>query len=362
MTHLFEPLTIGTLELPHRLLMAPMTRNRATPDGRVTGLSAEYYRQRAGAGLIISESIQPSVRGQGYLLTPGLHTDGQVDSWRAVTTAVHGAGGRIFAQLTHTGRIGHPSIYPDGGLPLAPSAVASGEQLFTPEGMLDHPVPRAMSADDIRTTIADFATAARNAVDAGFDGVELHGGNGYLVHQFLADNTNLRTDEYGGSADRQIRFAMELADAVAGEIGADRLGLRLSPGNPFNHIEELDPAPVYVRLLEALAGQGLAYVHLFEVGDRALTGRLREAWDGCLVLNPHPAPEAFPASPEAAAEAVESGIADAVTLATLWLANPDLDRRVRAGGPYNEPDPATFYGGDHTGLTDYPTLDRVTAA
>jgi len=356
MPHLFEPLSLGKLQLPNRLLMAPMTRSRASVDGVVTDLTAEYYRQRAGAGLIISESIQPSVIGQGYILTPGLHTSDQVEGWRGVTDAVHGAGGRIFAQLTHTGRIGHPRLYPHGGLPVAPSPVASGEQLFSLDGMLDHPVPREMTTDDIRTTVDDFARAARNAIDAGFDGVELHGANGYLIHQFLADNTNLRTDAYGGSVGNRIRFAVEVVTAVVDVIGADRTGIRISPGSPFNHIEETDPAPVYLGLLAALADHHLAYVHLVEVGDRDLTRQLRAAWPGTLLLNPHATPDAFPASADAAVEAVESGVADGAALATLWLANPDLDARIRAGGPFNTADPATFYGGDHTGYTDYPAL------
>ncbi|GAA0430493.1 alkene reductase [Actinoplanes capillaceus] len=358
MPEIFEPVTLGKLQLPSRLLMAPMTRSRASADGVVTALTAEYYRQRAGAGLIISESIQPSVIGQGYLLTPGLHTDDQVEGWRAVTGAVHERGGRIVAQLTHTGRIGHPVLYPNGELPVAPSAVASGEQLFSLDGMLDHPVPRALTTEDIHTTVADFAAAAGNAIDAGFDGVEIHGANGFLIHQFLADNTNLRTDGYGGPVANRIRFAVEVVTAVADRIGAERTGIRLSPGNPFNNIREADPAPVYLALLAALAGQGLAYVHLIEGGDRELTRRLRAAWPGALVLNPHPSAKAYPASPESAVEAIESGVADAVALATLWLANPDLDVRIRAGGPYNTADPATFYGGDHTGYTDYPALGQ----
>ena len=358
MPHMFEPVTLGKLQLPCRLLMAPMTRSRASTDGVVTALTAEYYRQRASAGLIISESIQPSAIGQGYILTPGLHTADQVEAWRRVTGAVHESGGRIVAQLTHTGRIGHPVLYPNGELPLAPSPIASGEQLFSFEGLLDHPVPREMTTEDIGTTIADFATAARNAVDAGFDGVEIHGANGYLIHQFLADNTNQRTDAYGGSTPGRIRFAVEVATAVADSIGADRTGIRLSPGSPFNNIREADPAPVYLALLAALAERDLAYVHLVEAGDRDLTARLRTAWPGFLILNPHPTPDAFPASPDAAAEAIESGLADAVALATMWLANPDLDARIKAGGPFNTPDPATYYGGDHTGYTDYPALAR----
>lgn len=355
--HLFEPVELGKLQLPSRLLMAPMTRSRATADGVVTELTADYYAQRASAGLIISESIQPSVIGQGYIFTPGLHTSEQTEAWRTVTDAVHDKGGRIFAQLTHAGRIGHPSLYPDGALPVAPSTVASGEQLFSLDGMLDHPEPRELTAEDIDATVADFANAARNAIDAGFDGVELHGANGYLLHQFLADNTNLRTDGYGGSVANRIRFVVEVVTAVVDVIGADRTGIRLSPGNPFNNMIEADPAPLYVALLEALADRRLAYVHLAETGDRGLTYQLRAAWPGLLILNPHAAPDAFPATTDAASEALESGAADAVALATMWLANPDLDARIKAGGPFNTPDPATFYGGDHTGYTDYPTLD-----
>ncbi|MFD7847313.1 alkene reductase [Nocardia sp. NPDC059764] len=356
MSTLFEQVSIGRLQLPSRLVMAPMTRNRATLDGLVTELTAEYYTQRANAGLIISESIQPSVIGQGYFLTPGLHNEAQTEAWRQVTDAVHQAGGRIIAQLTHCGRIGHPMLYPDNALPLAPSAVVSGEQLFTPNGMIDHPEPREMTAEDITTTIADFVAAARNAIAAGFDGVEVHGANGYLLHQFLADNTNLRTDNYGGSIANRIRFVTEVVAAVAEAIGADRTGIRLSPGNPFNHIVEADPAPLYVELLTKLSDLDIAYVHIMEGGDRELTTKLRAAFSNSIILNPHATPEAFPATVDAAKEALESGVADAVALATLWLANPDLDARIKAGGPFNTPDEATFYGGDHVGYTDYPTL------
>lgn len=362
MGSLFEPITIGNLPLPNRLLMAPMTRSRASSEGVVSALTAEYYGQRASAGLIISESIQPSVIGQGYINTPGLHSAEQIRAWRTVTNAVHEKGGRIFAQLTHTGRIGHPSLYPDKALPVAPSAVASGEKLFTAEGLLDHPVPREMTADDIRTTVEDFAAAARNAIEAGFDGVEIHGANGYLVHQFLADNTNVRSDDYGGSIANRIRFAAEVAEAIADAIGADRTGIRLSPASPFNNIVEGDPESVYLALLQELAARKLAYVHLVEVGNRELTRKLRSAWPHAFILNPHPSPAAFPATPETAAEALEAGAADAVSLATAWLANPDLVARVKAGGPFNAPDPATYYGGDRAGYTDYPALSQREAA
>ncbi|UZN03008.1 alkene reductase [Cellulomonas sp. S1-8] len=359
MSTLFDPVTVGRIPLPSRLVMAPMTRNRATPQGVVTPLTAEYYAQRAGAGLIVSESIQPSVRGQGYILTPGLHSAEQVAAWRLVTDAVHARGGRIVAQLTHCGRIGHPSLYPDGELPIAPSAVASGEQLIGFEGPLDHPTPREMTPADVATAVQEFAHSARNAVEAGFDGVEVHGGNGFLVHQFLADNTNLRTDAYGGSATHRARFAVEVVRAVADVVGADRVGIRVSPGSPYNGMVEADPVPVYTALLDELAGLGIAYLHVIEMGTRDLTEQLRSAWPGTLILNPHVTMAVYPATAEAAHEAMAAGVADAVSLAALWLANPDLDARIRAGGPFNTPDPATFYGGDHVGYTDYPALADI---
>ncbi|MCP2343699.1 alkene reductase [Actinomadura rupiterrae] len=357
MNELFEPVTVGALELPSRLVMAPMTRSRAADAGQVTDLTVEYYTQRAEAGLIITEAVQPSALGQGYVFTPGLHDDGQVAAWRKVTDAVHEKGGRIFAQLMHAGRIGHPYLYADGALPLAPSAIASGEKLFTPDqGMLDHPEPREMTLADIALAVGEFAQAARNAIDAGFDGVELHGANGYLINQFLADGSNQRTDAYGGSVENRIRFAVEVTRAVAEAVGADRVGLRISPGTPANGISETDTAATHEALLRELNPLGLAYLHIMELGDRALTKKMRDAWDGTLLLNPHPTPESFPAKPEHGVEALRDGVADAVVFGELWLANPDLPARIKAGGPYNEADRATFYGGDHQGYTDYAAL------
>ncbi|WP_433466504.1 alkene reductase [Spirillospora sp. CA-128828] len=356
MQELFEPLSAGKLELSNRLVMAPMTRSRATADGAVTELTVEYYRQRAAAGLIITEGTQPSVRGQGYTATPGLHADDQVTAWRAVTDAVHAEGGRIFAQLMHAGRVGHPVLYPDGGLPLGPSPIASGERLFTPDGMLDHPVPREMTLDDIAQAVEEFVASARNAVAAGFDGVELHGANGYLIQQFLADGSNTRTDAYGGTIENRIRFAVEAARAVADAIGPERVGLRVSPGGTANGVSESDTPELYAALVGAIAPFGLAYLHVMELGNRETTRRIRAGWPGTLILNPHPTPESFPSKPEYGVEALRDGVADAVAFAQLWLANPDLPARIRAGGPYNEADRATFYGGDHRGYTDYPVL------
>ncbi|MFB4308640.1 alkene reductase [Actinomadura sp. GTD37] len=356
MQELFEPLSAGKLELPNRIVMAPMTRSRAGAGGAVTELTAEYYRQRAAAGLIITEGTQPSVRGQGYVDTPGLHSDAQVEAWRAVTAAVHDEGGRIFAQLMHSGRVGHPVLYPDGGLPLGPSPIASGDRLFTPGGMLDHPVPQEMTAADIAQAVEEFAAAARNAVAAGFDGVELHGANGYLIQQFLADGSNTRTDAYGGTVANRIRFAVEAVRAAADAIGPERVALRVSPGGTSSGVSESDTPELYSALIAALAPLDLAYLHVMEERNREMTGRIRAWWPGTLILNPHPTADAFPATPERGAEALRDGVADAIAFGELWLANPDLPARIKAGGPYNEADRATFYGGDHRGYTDYQPL------
>lgn len=354
MTTAFDPIVLGGKRLASRIVMAPMTRSRAHgPDAEPTGLMATYYAQRASAGLIVTEGIQPSVVGQGYPNTPGLHTSGQVAAWRQVTDAVHRAGGVIFAQLMHTGRIGHPSLLPGGLAPVGPSAVAAKGQVFTHEGPKEFVTPKELSEVEIRQTIADFADAARNAIEAGFDGVELHGANGYLIHQFLAPNTNRRTDAWGGGAEGRIRFAVEVTTAVVEAIGGDRVGLRISPGNRYNDITEDNPAEVYEALLTRLAGLDLAYLHLMEGPDRDLTARLRKAWPGTFVLNPFTYPQVT--GPEAL-NLIENGTADLIAYGALFLANPDLPARLAAGGPFNSPDPSTFYGGDHRGYTDYPAL------
>ncbi|MGW6686420.1 alkene reductase [Streptomyces sp. NPDC054961] len=354
MTTAFDPIVLGGKRLASRVVMAPMTRSRAYgPGAEPTELMATYYAQRASAGLIVTEGIQPSVAGQGYPNTPGLHTSGQVAAWRQVTDAVHREGGVIFAQLMHTGRIGHPSLLPEGLVPVGPSAVAAKGQVFTPEGPKEFVTPKELSEAEIRQTIADFADAARNAIEAGFDGVELHGANGYLIHQFLAPNTNRRTDAWGGGAEGRIRFAVEVATAVAGAIGGDRVGLRISPGNPYNDMAEDSPAETYEALIGTIAGLDLAYLHLMEGPDRELTARLRKAWPGTFVLNPFTYPEAT--GPEAL-RSIEDGTADMVAYGALFLANPDLPARLAAGGPFNSPDQSTFYGGDHRGYTDYPAL------
>ncbi|NUS26674.1 MAG: alkene reductase [Streptomyces sp.] len=353
MTTAFDPVDLAGTPLANRIAMAPMTRSRAGVGGLPTGLTAEYYAQRASAGLIVTEGIQPSAVGQGYPDTPGLHSAEQVAAWRTVTDAVHAAGGRIFAQLMHTGRIGHPVLLPDGLTPVGASPVAADGQVFTHEGPKEYVVPRELTGDEIRATVDDFVTAARNAIEAGFDGVELHGANGYLIHQFLAPGSNHRTDEWGGSVENRIRLAVEIARAVTAAIGADRTGLRLSPGNPLNDIHEPDPEPTYTALVTALEPLDLAYLHIMEVGEiRDLTLALRKLFGGVLVLSP--ASEG-PTGPDALT-LVEEGVADLVAYGQLFLANPDLPSRLRTGGPFNAPDRTTFYGGGAKGYTDYPVL------
>ncbi|MFY7068601.1 alkene reductase [Nocardiopsis changdeensis] len=348
---LFQPIKVGRHEAANRLFMAPMTRSRCYAEGRPDALVAEYYGQRASSGLIITEGIQPSVRGQGYINTPGLHDAGQVEAWKPVTDAVHARGSLVFAQLMHTGRIGHPVLYPDGGLPVAPSPIASGQELFDGSGMLPHPEPRELTVAEIQEVVDDFANAARNAVEAGFDGVEVHGANGYLVHQFLADGSNHRTDEYGGDAERRSRFAIEVVDAIADTIGADRTALRISPENNYNGMSDGDPAAQYTALLEGLRHRSdLAFLHTTQIGGAELTPLVRRLWEGTLVVNPATGLDLT------GVDAALANGADAVALGSAWLANPDLDERLRSGADLNAPDAATFYGGDRTGYTDYPHL------
>lgn len=351
----FDPYDLSGTRLTNRIAMAPMTRSRAHgPGASPTDLMTTYYAQRASAGLVVTEGIQPSVVGQGYPDTPGLHSADQVAAWRKVTDAVHREGGVIFAQLMHTGRIGHPTLLPDGLVPVAPSAVAPQGQVFTHDGPKDFITPRELTEAEIVRTVEDFAAAARNAVAAGFDGVEIHGANGYLVHQFLAPNANRRTDAWGGSADGRIRFGVEVATAVAEAIGGDKVGFRLSPGNPYNDIAEEELQETYGALVARLAPLGLAYLHQLEApGVRDLTVRLRKEWPGTFILNPFTGSD--PTGP-GELKLVEDGTADLIAFGALFLANPDLPARLAAGGPFNTPDPTAFYGGDHRGYTDYPTL------
>jgi N-ethylmaleimide reductase len=352
-TDLFAPYRLGDLGLRNRFVMAPMTRNRAGVGGVPTVLNAEYYAQRAGAGLIVTEGTQPSAVGQGYPGTPGLHTDEQVAGWRLVADAVHARGGHVVAQLMHAGRIGHPSI--TGLQPVGPSPIAAAGQVYTPQGMQDLVEPRELQTDELPGVVAEFVDAARRAVDAGLDGVELHAANGYLLHQFLADGSNVRGDEYGGSPENRARLVVEVATAVTDAIGSQRVGLRVSPGHGFNDISETEVEATYEALVRGLEPLGLLYLHIAEDPGTRYQEALRKLFGGPVVLS-----TGFAGSSDLATaqEAVDSGAADLFAIGRGFLANPDLVERLRTGAPLNEPDAGTFYAGTEKGYTDYPALAR----
>jgi N-ethylmaleimide reductase len=348
MSLLFTPTRLGDLALPNRVVMAPMTRSRA-PGNVPTALMAAYYAQRASAGLIITEGVSPSPDGLGYITIPGLFDTAQVEGWRGVAEAVHARGGRIVAQVMHTGRISRSENM--GGLPVVgPSAVAAAGQMYTAEGMQPLPVPEALTEAGIARIVDDFAAAARNAVAAGLDGIEIHGANGYLPHQFLAQNANQRTDGWGGGPEGRARFVLAVVDATIAAIGGGKVGLRLSPGNPFNDIAEPDVEATYTHLFTELGKRDFAYLHLtgpqlaFDVP--ALARRLTGAK---LILNGG-------YDRDRAETDLAAGRAEAIAFGSSFLANPDLPERLRRRAPLNAPDSATFYGGDAKGYTDYPAL------
>ncbi len=351
MNSLWDPVKLGNITLPHRFAMAPMTRSRAKPDGTPGDLAAEYYAQRASLGLIITEGTQPSDDGQGYTTTPGIYTDAHVAGWKKVTSAVHRAGGRVYIQLMHAGRVAHPDNTPHHRQPVAPSAIAPGVPMFTPTGMQDAPTPRALTTAEVKQTVKDFAFAAKRAIEAGADGVEIHGANGYLVQQFFAPNANTRTDEYGGSIENRARFAIEVAKAVAAAIGAERTGIRISPLNTAGGLAEGPEAgDLYRYLVSELNKLNLAYLHILHTGDEKLVQDLRKAWTHSLLVNrPN-------ATPENLDQDVKTGLADLVPVGKMALANPDLVTRLQNKAPLNQPNPATFFGGGAAGFTDYPTL------
>ncbi|QGK70760.1 alkene reductase [Allosaccharopolyspora coralli] len=347
---LLEPLRAGAFSLPHRILMAPLTRNRADRDGTPNELQATYYAQRAQAGLVISEGSQPSAVGQGYPNTPGVHTDAQQNGWARIVRSVRDEGGQFVVQLMHAGRISH--VDTTGTQPVAPSAVRAAGQIFTESGMQAHSDPRALDTDEIASVIAEFVDAARRSVAAGADGVELHAANGYLLHQFLADGVNQRTDRYGGDPENRARFVLDTARAVANEIGADRVGVRVSPGHPFNDVSETDLS-VYDVLATGLGEIGIAYLHVLCEADDPVLAKLRGAFPGVLVFNSGFGADSDPHELE---QLVKDGRVDAVAVGRKFLANPDLVDRWTQGAELNEPDQSTFYGGDHRGYTDYPKL------
>ncbi|WP_280421362.1 alkene reductase [Nocardia carnea] len=360
--HLFTPARLGDLDVPHRLVMAPLTRNRAAADGTPTDLMATYYTQRAGAGLIIAEAATPSPVGQTYPNIPGIHRDEHIAGWRRVTEAVAGAGGRMFLQLQHGGRVGHPDN--SGLIPVAPSPIPLPETIHTPSGRREAVIPEELTTEEIQRTVADFAAAARNAIAAGFAGVEVHSANGYLLHQFLAGNTNRRGDAYGGPIANRIRFTVEVVAAVAAAIGPDRVGLRISPANPVNGIDEDDTADLYPALVTALADRGLAYLHIVRVdADDPLLRRLRDIWPGVLIANPAKSGDSRdPAAIVAEAEDLLAAGADLIALGRAFLANPDLVRRLRIGAQLNEIREARLmYVGGPQGYTDYPALPDAAA-
>jgi len=364
MPSLFESLRVGDITLPNRIIMAPLTRMRSKQPGNIpTELNATYYAQRASAGLIISEATQISQQGQGYPATPGIYSPEQVEGWKTVTSAVHNAGGRIFLQLWHVGRISHSSHQPNGQLPVAPSAIkASGGTYSATWKQVAFETPRALETEEVPNLIQDYARAAQNAKDAGFDGVEVHGANGYLLDQFLQDGSNQRNDQYGGSIENRARLLLEVIDAVVAVWGAGRVGVRLSPYGTFNDMSDSDPVALFTYVLEQLSSRGVAYAHIIEprastagskdgniegVPDTAKV--FRNSFKGVLI-------SAGGYQRNDAMKVVEEGYADAVAFGRLFISNPDLPTRLENGAELTKYDRSTFYGGAAKGYTDYPVM------
>lgn len=355
--NLFTPIKLGAYELPNRIVMAPLTRNRAGEGNVPQALNATYYEQRASAGLIITEASQVSPQGQGYPATPGIHSAEQIAGWQKITQAVHAKGGRIFLQLWHVGRISHPSLQPDGATPVAPSAIQPKGDAMTYEGMQPFVTPRALELDEIPGIVEQYRQAAKHALEAGFDGVEVHGANGYLLDQFLRDGTNHRTDAYGGPVENRARLLLEVTEAVVGVWGSDRVGVRLSPSATFNDMTDSDPRATFGYAIQALNQFNLAYLHLLEPSEADLryggipipTKEFRPLYDGLLMVN-------WDYDQAAGNAAIASGDADLVSYGKLFIANPDLPERFAKNAPLNEPNPDTFYGGGEEGYIDYPTL------
>lgn len=357
-TDLFDPVRLGDYVLANRIVMAPLTRSRANADGTATPLMAEYYAQRASSGLIVAEGTNISAQARGYAFTPGLYSTPQIEAWRMVTAAIHEKGGRVFVQLWHVGRISHPSLQPNGALPVAPSAICPKATSYTETGFQPCVTPRALESAEVRDIVTQYRWAANNAIAAGFDGVEIHAANGYLIDQFLRDGTNHRTDAYGGSRENRARFLLEVVDAVAGACGGGRVGVRLSPVSPVNDAGlDSDPAGTYGYAVEQLNAFKLAYIHVIEgvtQGSRELPAgfdlqALRRAFEGRYIAN-----NGYDL--RLALEARRYHLADLIAFGRLYIANPDLVERLRTGQRMNVPDRDTFFGGDAHGYTDYPFL------
>lgn len=353
---LFSPIQIGKMSLKNRVIMAPLTRCRSVEENVPNDLMATYYAQRASAGLIISEATQISTQGIGYPCTPGIHTQAQVEGWKKVTKAVHDKDGVIFLQLWHVGRISH-SAYHGGALPVAPSAIKPTGEVYTFEGMKEYETPRALEINEIKEIVKDYARAAKNAIEAGFDGVEIHGANGYLIDEFLRDGTNIREDAYGGNIENRSRFLFEVIDAVTAEIGADKTGLRLSPSGTFNDMTDSDPQTHFTYVCEKLNDYGLAYLHIVDALEGDIRhganvvelSTLRDAYKGVLIT-------CGGYDKQRGNTVIEDHQADAVAYGTLFISNPDLPERFKINADLNEPDTNTFYTQDEKGYTDYPTL------
>jgi N-ethylmaleimide reductase len=366
---LFKPLRLGALSLPNRIVMPGLTRMRAGPAGVPTALNAKYYGQRASAGLNITEATAISIQGHGYPNMPGIHSPEQIAGWRLITDAVHAQGGRFVLQIVHHGRWSHSSYNPDGSLPVAPSAIAPPGNAYTPTSQqVPYETPRALEISELPTIVADFRQAARSARKAGFDAVEIHGANGFLLDQFLQDGSNRRNDAYGGTIENRARLLFEVVDGIADDIGKDRVGVRLSPHGNLGGLSDSDTVQHFNYVIGELSKRGLAYLHLIEprassVGfaddasiDRADNASLfRRQFDGPMLT-------AGGYTPEMGVAAIERGLADAVAFGRMFIANPDLPERIRTGAPLNAFDRSTSYGGDGHGYIDYPTLPVAAAA
>ena len=358
-TKLFDSFRLGNLTLPNRLVMAPLTRNRALAGLVPNPLAVEYYGQRASAGLLVSEATQVSQQGQGYQDTPGIYSKEQVAGWRKVTDHVHERGGRIFLQAWHVGRISHTSLQPNGGAPVAPSAIRAKTKTFVNNAFTEVSEPRALELSEIPGIIDSYRRGAANAIEAGFDGVEVHGANGYLLDQFAKDGTNKRTDAYGGSIENRARLMLEVSKAVAGEIGTERTGIRISPVTPANDVSDSNPQPLFDYIVDQLNALKLVYIHVIEGatgGPRDIApfdyGSLRRRFKGAYIAN-----NGYDF--QLATKVLAANEADLIAFGKLYIANPDLVERLKKGAPLNEPDKATFYGGGAKGYTDYPTLDAA---
>lgn len=354
MNPLNETVRIGRYTLRNRLVMAPMTRSRADDTtGVPSALALQYYEQRADAGLIIAEGTFPSPMGKGYVRTPGIHSAAQIEGWTRITEAVHARGGLIFLQLMHTGRISHPSMLPDGATPVAPSAIAAVGQTYTATGLQDFIVPRALDTDEIAAIVDEYRLATRHALQAGFDGVELHAASGYLPEQFLSSGTNQRTDRYGGSLENRARFIVEVLEAMIEEAGSDRVGIKISPEMGFNSVTDAAPQETYQYLVQRVGILQLAYLHLARTGSafdyRAL---VRPLFNGALLFGGG-------LDRDSASSLIASRDADAAVFGSLYLANPDLLQRFVAGAPLNAPERETFYSDGPQGYIDYPVLQQA---